>query len=367
MKELIKNSFFLGKSYLIFMLVLYKVADFITRTDAKMILFCSFSGRQFSDSPREIYDSLKNDKRFKDYKLVWVFNDPSKFKTEYSVKMGSWSYYKALFRSKFWVSNASIERLVPYKGKHVYINTWHGVPLKHLGPDEGNLPFLVSNWYSKVEFDLLTACGSYDFEIFKKIFPRSKSIKKVGLARNEPLINSELIRKKSGFQTYFDLDKSKQTILYAPTFREYDLEGKGFSANDMLSSLSVKYNVLFRGHYFSKLNIANDVIDVSDYSDLNDLLLNVDILITDYSSILFDFSLLEKPIFLYLYDWDKYKKYRGFYLAPTKLGIPYAFHSQDLVDMLNQKMDVSIIGVKQINVKFHEKNNAIETITEFIE
>lgn len=109
------------------------------------------------------------------------------------VDINSFDYLVTLFKSKYWISNASIELLIPINSKkHIYINTWHGIPMKHLGPDEKNLEFIVKNWYRKVKFDLLLCSGDYDKKIFEYIFPNNINVDVVGLPRNEALVKESL-------------------------------------------------------------------------------------------------------------------------------------------------------------------------------
>ncbi|MGO2952514.1 MAG: CDP-glycerol glycerophosphotransferase family protein [Lactobacillus sp.] len=167
----------------------YWFFDVIVPVDRHFVLFCSFSGRQVSDSPKAIYDELMQDRHFSHYRMVWVVTDSKLAKDVESVKMGSFKYYWFLFRARYWVANTSIERLVALnRKKHVYINTWHGIPLKKLALDEPHLSYLVKKWYQTVQFDLLTCCSAYDQAIFERIFPNTKNIEAINLPRNYPLV-----------------------------------------------------------------------------------------------------------------------------------------------------------------------------------
>lgn len=326
------------------MTLIYVLIDFLTKTDEKTIIFASYSGRQYSDSPRVIYEAIKNDEYFNDYKFVWAFRKPDTFSEvdpEEKVDINSFKFLKELFKAKYWISNASIERLIPTKHKkHVYINTWHGVPLKHLGPDEDNLEYIVKNWFKNVHFDLLTATNEFDKKIFKHIFPKNEeTISVIGLPRNNELLvyNGEkdsLIKEKLNLTL-----SNKKIILYAPTFREY-LKNKTpdfpFS-KEQLEKLSYNYIILNRGHYFAE-NEDNDlVVNVSHYSNLNELMEISDLLITDYSSIMFDYELLQKPILLLADDLEEYSKKRGIYMPLEELGFSIYKNKTSLFDQLMSK------------------------------
>ncbi|KPD34385.1 CDP-glycerol glycerophosphotransferase family protein [Pediococcus acidilactici] len=369
MKEFIKKSNLVGWIYLKCMLIFYKILNTIIPVDKNIIVFSSFSGRQYSDSPRALYESFKKDKNFENFKLIWFFNDPKQFpEVKHSVKLGSLKYYYYLFKSKYWVANSSIERLIPINSKkHVYINTWHGIPLKQLGPDEPNLSFLVRNWYLNVSFDILTCSGQYDYKIFEHIFPSTKRIIKTDIPRNEILIqkSKQADEIKKDIITSLDLDPKKLILLYAPTFREFDEPDQKHILPFLDSEILNRFNVLFRGHYFTKYEKVENVKDVSYFNDLDKLLIACDLLVTDYSSIVLDYSLLEKRAMLYMYDWEKYKKYRGFYIDPSTLGLPIATNGKELKKKLFEFPD-EFNSTLDLKNKYHTGTNSIEYLTEFI-
>lgn len=367
LKNKIKHSSVIGSMYLVVMKLFLTIFQFFLPIKRNQILFCSFSGRQYSDSPLEIYNELKNDPKFKNFKLLWTFTDPDQYPSVPSankVRIDSIAFWKILLQSKYWISNSSIDRLIPsLNKKHVYINTWHGIPLKHLGPDEANLEFLVKNWFKNVKFDLLFCCSEYDRDIFHHIFPETKNIQILGLPRNKQLMSEYSMDDLLKLKKDLNIDMNKKTILYAPTFREYnDVNGSNnFSvpfSTDFIKKVSEKFNFLVRGHYFvDSFKLDDDpehkIIDVSSYPNLNDLFQVSDIVISDYSSLIFDFALLKKQIVLYLNDIEEYSKYRGFYLNPKELDLNKAFNEQELSDILmNDKINHN--KVDQLNKKFNQ-------------
>lgn len=341
----IKNSEFLGRIYIFVLSNYFKILDSLIKTDKKQILFVSFSGRQYSDSPRAVYERMVKDPRFDNYRFIWGVRDaelvPSNDRTT-GVNINSFSYYRTLAKSGIWIGNTSVERLIHVSGrKHLYLQTWHGIPLKHLGPDEPGLNFLTRYWYKHAQFDLLTASGEYDQQIFQHIFPGSRGTQITGLPRNENLGNQMSDRVKQSIKKVLNLDENKRTILFAPTFREYQQDSSSgettltldFNDNDIMRLLD-KYNVLFRGHYFVGKTKNNPFVDVSKYQNLNELMQISDLLVTDYSSIMFDFSLLHKPVFLLLEDLQEYSDKRGLYIDPRQLGLSFATTTTGMVDAL---------------------------------
>ncbi|KAF0507029.1 CDP-glycerol glycerophosphotransferase family protein [Pediococcus pentosaceus] len=346
MKNLLKRNKIMALLVTYSGIFLFKIIQKFVKIQENRILFVSFAGKQFSDSPKAIYEKLKdNDKSLE---LVWAFVEPNKVKMDVGckVKINSLSYLIELAKSKYWLSNASIERLIPFKsGAHVYINTWHGTPLKKLGKDDKKSDFLVKNWYEKADIDYFTVSSDYDFEIFKEVFPQIKHFIKGGLPRNEILYKAKddaILEKgiRNKIEKLFNLDKNKKTILYAPTFRDTRKLTEKFDQilnNDKFNKLSEKYNIIFRGHYFKESSNSNNMIDVSNYSDINELFISADILITDYSSVMFDFSILNKKIILFTPDYDEYVQERGFYVKPQALKLPIFYEISDLFGYLTSK------------------------------
>ncbi|WP_420223080.1 CDP-glycerol glycerophosphotransferase family protein [Pediococcus acidilactici] len=361
-KDLLKKNKIMALLITYIGLILFGIIQKFVKIKENQILFVSFAGKQFSDSPKTIYKRLVNNN---DFELVWAFLEPNEVKIDAGrkVKINSLSYFIELAKSKYWVSNASIERLIPFKSdKHVYINTWHGTPLKKLGKDDKKSDVLVRNWYKKANIDYFTVSSEYDFEIFKEVFPRVRHFIKGGLPRNEVLYkvkdNLELSKKiRNKVESTFNLDKNKKTILYAPTFRdtkELTVKFDQILNDEKFSELSKKFNILFRGHYFKEDSNTNDMIDVSNYPDINELFISSDVLITDYSSVMFDFSILNKEIILFTPDYNEYIKERGFYIEPKALKLPILYTVNELYKYLNRnELNMDVKNVLDFNCRYN--------------
>lgn len=371
MKDYLKKNKLLSNIVFYGLRILMWITSIFIKRNSKKILFTSYTGRQYSDSPKTIYEELIKDSRFSDYELIWAFEDPQKFpEIKSSVNINSFKFFKILLVAKFWIANTSIERLSAFKPKGtIYIQTWHGVPLKFLGQDEKSGDNLVKKWYSKVNFDLLCSTGTYNTKVLKRIFPNSKqSIAEIGLPRNNELLNyskNEIdeIKKELG------ITGEKKIILYAPTFREYKIDKKvAFPFTDeQLSELSKNYIILNRGHYFvnsSHEQIAN-VIDVTDFPDVNKLLKISEGLITDYSSIMFDYALLNRPILLLVEDLKEYQEKRGIYVNIEELGFDYFNSKDDLFNYLNGRKLSDKVVHKGLGEQIVNNNN-ISVIMEMI-
>jgi len=354
LKNAIKNGRVMGRIYGLIQVLFIKVLQVFVRPNPKQILFMSYSGRQFSDSPRTAFEKLQSDPAYKDFKFVWAFNDPSQFEHKgisKKISANSLFYFYHLLRSKYWISNTSIERLTPFKHeKNTYIQFWHGVPMKHLGPDETELSPLVKRWYQKADFDYLFTYGQYDTKLFKDIFPSAKRYNQVGQLRKLALNERSKQSDREHMMNMYHLNPNKTTLLYAPTFREYELnpDSLAYLGPGALSQLAKTYNVLYRGHYFTDDHKGlPDVVDANDM-DLNDLFILSDVLVTDYSSLLFDFSVEAKPIYLFEADLGEYRKKRGLYISGEQLGLPVATSERQLLEMLVQPSALDNSAVEDV-------------------
>lgn len=351
LKNKIKNSTLLGRMYGGLQVSFIKFLQLFVRVDDKQIMFMAYSGRQFSDSPREAFELLQADPAYADFTFVWAFNDPKAFDhpgITKKVSANSVACFYHLLRSKYWVSNASIERLTPFKHpKNVYIQFWHGIPMKHLGVDEKSISPLVKRWYQNANFDYLFTYGQYDTERFKRIFPAAQRYNEVGQLRKHALEQLRLTFDRKQSLEQLHLNPNKPTLLYAPTFREYtsDNQNLAYLGRGALSELAVTYNVIYRGHYFMELGDKIPGVVVANDMDLNALFLMSDVLVTDYSSLLFDYAPELKPIYLYEADLAEYQEKRGLYISGNELSLPVAHSEAELLNMLGEveKLETSAV------------------------
>ena len=317
----LKHNRVVQKGYTVIFSFLFRLLHLFIKVDKKQILFQSLIGKSFGDSPRVLYDAIKNNPNFREYKFIWAFDEPEKFRITgaKTVKLTSIQYYIEALKSGIWISNVSIERGLKFKpAKTIYINTWHGIPIKVIG----NAQKARNDYdYSTVDF----MCCSSEFE--KRIFERDFKVKsdciiKCGMPRNDELYHpSEEISDK--VKTELGIDKTKKIILYAPTWRDSKDGGNSYQIappmdlNYWKSMIGDEYVLFFRMHHLTTQLMGvefNDfVVDVSKYPEINKLLFVSDILISDYSATIFDFSILERPIISFAYDLEEYAESRGFY------------------------------------------------------
>ena len=330
------------------------VFKLFVRTDDKLILFNSFAGRKFDDSPKAIYEAMRMDSRFNTYKLVWAFHQPEKYEAHHKIKTDGLSYFKTALAARVWVTNSSVERGLNFTGKHtLYFNTWHGTPMKKMGSDIGtaNTSFDTKGGN---HFDVMMSQGHFETNVFSRSFgiPKERFLE-VGLPRNDILANytdeyRQLLRDK------LSIKMNQIVILYCPTFREYDKDERlnvvmtpPMNLKRWEQKLGNNYVILMRAHYeVSKVMKIEDngfVRNMTDYPDLNDLYIVADILISDYSSVFFDYSITGKPMLHFCYDYDKYSRRRGMY-----------FDIRDKVNGADTE-DAVIDLIKQIDMEAEKK------------
>lgn len=322
----LKNNKVAYAVYYLVMSFCMNVLKLFVKTDDKLILFNSFAGRKYDDSPKAIYEEMRKDPRFTGYRLVWAFHEPDKFRVEGAekIKTDGFLYFRTALAARVWVTNSSVERGLYFKGKNTfYLNTWHGSPIKKMGSDiaSDNQSFRAKG---KTHINIMNTQSYFEADIFSKCFgiPRKHFIE-VGLPRNDALANyteedREQIRRKLG------LPANKKVILYCPTFREYEKDenlgvvlAPPMDLKKWEAELGNQFVLLFRAHYeVSKVMEVqeNDFVrNVTAYPALNDLMIASDILISDYSSIFFDYSIMDKCMIHFTYDFDKYEEKRGMY------------------------------------------------------
>ncbi len=211
------------------------MALFVPKNE-KLIIFCSFGGRSYSDSPRALYENILQHNEFKDYKFVWAFVNPDKHQVQRAskVKIDTPLFFYQLLRAGVWVSNSGMDRGLNIKrNKLVKIETWHGTPLKKIGGDENNNSMLSKKAIRerqsapKDKSTIRCAQSEYDREIFSRVFNADiNSILLCDLPRNDKLfLYSDNDIKK--IRNKLRIPDDKKVILYAPTYREYLSEELG--------------------------------------------------------------------------------------------------------------------------------------------
>lgn len=322
---ILKHNLIIQRIYKFVFSLLFKIIGLLIKTDDKLILF-NAHGRKYNDSPKAIFEYMNSNSEYKNYKFVWALDDPEAYNIPNAVKikMDTMKYFIMALKAKYWVSCVNIERGLNFKKKQtVYMNTWHGVPLK-----------LVGNAVSKRKdfdfsnVDIFCYSGKYEEDIYIRDFNvLENNLFLTGLPRNDQLYNistSDIGECKKRL----NLPEDKKIILYAPTWRDSKNRGKSYTIapsidmNELQRELQEEYVFLLRTHSYTNellgINFNEFIRDFTSYPEINDLLIVSDILISDYSSVIFDYSILERPIICFAYDYEQYSLERGFYIDLEK-------------------------------------------------
>ncbi|MDD3984708.1 MAG: bifunctional glycosyltransferase family 2 protein/CDP-glycerol:glycerophosphate glycerophosphotransferase [Methanobacterium sp.] len=338
-----------------------------------MIIFESFRGQYYNDSPRYIYEYLYENYN-NSYEFIWIINDKNKKipGNPKKIKRYSLSYYYYMAISKYWVINLRQPRRLVKRDEQVVLSTWHGTPLKKLGLDLDEIysatPNIKEHYVSDAsKWDYLVSANRYSTNILRSAFKYTGEVLEYGYPRNDILYDnnnelSNIIKENLG------LPLDKKIILYAPTWRDdeyYDVGQYKFdlklNLDKLQEELGEDYIVLIRTHYFIADNLdltrfKEFAFNVSYYDDIAELYLISDILITDYSSVFFDFANLKRPILFYVYDYKKYSsKLRGFYIDMEKdLPGPLLFTTEQVINNI-QNIDIILQEYKRKYDEFYNR------------
>ena len=309
-------------------LPMYKVFNKILPIKNKMIIFQSYYGKSYACNPRAIYEELVDTNA--GYKCVWILNDVTKKLpgNPIIVKPKSIKYYYYMARAKYFINNANFPDFYNKRAGAINIETWHGTPLKKLGKDveEDSTAYKENTseeLFNRVKrWDKLIVPNKYTGDILSRAYEYKKEVIELGYPRND-VFYKENSKRIEAIKKHFNIDPDKKVIMYAPTWRENQKRGSSYKVPFDLEAFDSKfgeeYVLLLRLHYFDanrvcESDFVKSVINVSYYDDIADLYLITDVLITDYSSVMFDYANSQKPMLFYTYDIDEYKNnLRGLY------------------------------------------------------
>lgn len=296
-------------------------------------VFDSHNGSQYSCSPRTIYEELT--RRETDLECVWISQDgqfaiDGKART---VLAGSREHYRVLARARYIVTNQGLPPWFVKREGQTYVQTWHGTPLKRLAYDLRDMPYQRTerlDWMEREvpRWDLLLSPSPYATQVMRRAFKYDGEVLETGYPRNDILSTPEWERIGTRIRKRLGIPQGKKVVLYAPTWRDDRHHGEdrhGFSleldVETMRQALGKDHVLLLRTHHLitdrdrAATNPAGGfAIDVSRYPDIAELYMAADVLITDYSSAMFDYAVLGRPIVLYTYDLEWYRDHlRGMY------------------------------------------------------
>lgn len=345
---------------------IYNAAAHLTRLDEHLVVFEAFQGRQYTCSPKALYLEMKNDPRYDQYHFIWVFSpdaaerNPIADERTEIVLYNTQAHYLACARAKYIVTNSMPMGIIRLRPGQKLIETWHGTPLKRLGCDiqvdsnSINTKNEIHDRYRQRVQQMTHFLSPSDFytEKLTSAFDLNGAGSKVkliqqGYPRNDFLsrYTEQDVRR---IKESLGVPLNKKVILYAPTFRDNQKLDRAYSYSftlemdfdHLLQTLGEEYVILFRPHYFvaSRFDFkkyTGRVFDVSGVDDVNEMYVISDMLITDYSSVFFDYAILKRPILLFMYDLELYQgQLRDFYIDLKELPFPIVRTQQQLEEAI---------------------------------
>lgn len=312
------------------------------------VVFFSYFGKQYSCNPKYISEYLITHNL--PFEIVWAFTDTEKYSSLEKqgitlTKYLSLSFLHICLTSRYIITNSEIPSWLPITQKQTLINTWHG----------GGAYKKVGAAYEKETAEkqkrgaiaretpcvYLSSSKAFTEMTIKQSFHHDGDVIESGMPRNDILVNQNRSELYTKIRSFYSIPNEYKILLYAPTYRDskkvseylFDCESIRLA---LTQTFGGNWVILFRMHYFVMENLPEDLeyIDASGYPDMQELLYASDILVTDYSSSMWDFALTGKPCFLYATDLKQYDLKRGFYTDIHTWPYPLAENTEELVDII---------------------------------
>jgi CDP-glycerol glycerophosphotransferase len=325
----------------------------------RVIFFESSVGRSYSSNPKYVYEEMLRQGLDNEFVCVWSLEDTTIKIPGNGIKVKrarlKYLYYLAI--AKIWVCDTRQPEFLVKRPETTYIQLWHGTPLKKLAMDMDVLKMsegMELSEYKRIfkqntlTWDYLISQSNYTTKKFRSSFDFGNTILSTGFPRNDILFKKNNDKSIDSIKKTYNLPVDKKIILYAPTWRDDEFYENGVykftSPIDfelLKKELSDTHIVLVKLHYLVK-----DAVDWSRYEgfiykcdhlcDIQELYLISDVLVTDYSSVMFDYAILRRPMIIYSYDFETYRdNLRGFYFNIfEEFPGPIVQDTVDLIDSI---------------------------------
>ncbi|MGW4643473.1 CDP-glycerol glycerophosphotransferase family protein [Sphaerisporangium sp. NPDC004334] len=335
-------------------------------------VYLSFDGRSYSDNARAVYEERL--RRGDDREHIWVVKDGAFVPPDSAalglgpgiaptiVREGSREHYTALARSRHIITNTLLPQWFRAREDQICVQTWHGTPLKRVGGDQRHMSRepRPAAWYRQAaevaNWDLLVTQSPWASEVLRRAFGYGGEILSSGLPRNDVLSSPERAELAAAVRRGLGIPAGRRVVLYAPTWRDHDRRNSSVRLDlaEARRVLGRDHVLLVRGHMMQAPPVAAGLVvpgpaslvrpgpvsreypfalDVTTYPDIADLLLIADVLITDYSSVMFDFAATGRPMIFFGYDLERYRNSRGLYLdLRTQAPGPLLAESGDVIE-----------------------------------
>lgn len=335
----------------------YHLSRLAAPLNPNIVVFESTLARSFGGNPKAIYDELvrRGDSRLK----VIVSNKHVRVRDENTVvvKRHSFAFLWYLATAKYWINDQNFPHYITRRRGGIYVQTWHGTPLKKMFLDQTNFFGRDPGYITRVkkmasQWNRLVSPNPHTSKAMRSSYGYRGEIFELGYPRNDILSSPDRDAVGEGIRQRLGISQDKFVVLYAPTFRDDKPTKQGrfafdwpFTPSAFHKSLGDDVVLLIRTHNLvsNKVRIpdeiASNVIDVSKYPDIQELFLASDMLITDYSSSFFDYAILDRPVLFFAYDLENYRdSLRGFYLDYEKdLPGPIFENSESLFSEIRRR------------------------------
>ena len=361
------------------------------------IVFSNFMGKSYGCNPKYITQEIL--KRKLPYNIVWLVNDPKAERVNFPsqvrlVKYDSGKGFKELLTAKIWVDNTRKpdfwSRGLNKQPEQIYIQTWHGTlgikkienAIKHKNSSNW------TRWIKNAKIDsqninYLLTTSETDKKFMRESFWYDGEILVSGYPRNDVLYSSNEVKQKIKEKVFSSLGipLSNQLVLYCPTFRD-DGRTSCFTMDypQIINALEIKlkkqvtlgvrFHPANESFASSIVKYSTNLINATPYPDIMELLIAADVLITDYSSCIFDFMHLRRPSFIFATDIAQYEQERGFYFPLEDTPFSIATNNDELVHNINHfdnQRYITIIDEYMKRNGYADDGHASERVVNLIE
>ncbi|MFD1217811.1 bifunctional glycosyltransferase/CDP-glycerol:glycerophosphate glycerophosphotransferase [Microbulbifer celer] len=318
-------------------------------------VFSAYWDSQIACNPKAISDELMQLRP--DIEQYWIVKNGAEIVPGYQViSPNSLKYYYTMAVAKYFINNANFPNFLIKRQGQIHIQTKHGTPIKKMGYDlirESKANDMSPKLFAHrcARWDYVISSNTYSSEIWRGAFPFNYQLLEIGYPRNDRLKNSSFeeciaVRESLG------IPSDAFVILYMPTFRDYDRNHvPSLEVDSLLCAAGENSYLIVRSHYFKKkvqelrTDLKDRVLTADKYPIVEDLYIASDILVSDYSSSVFDYMNLGRQVFLYCYDFIEYQEYRGIYLnLQEEFGEFYCETQEELESKINQFKSANNVG-----------------------
>src|SRR5919198_2549751 len=299
--------------------------------DPDLAVYGAYWFRAYSCNPRAIYEKARE--LVPNARGVWVVRrdalEPLPPGVEYVIR-GTRPYFEAVARATYLINNVNFPNNVVKRSGSVHVQTHHGTPLKYMGLDlrksesQGRGMDFDKLLQRVARWDYSISSNPHSTEVWERVYPGDYETLEIGYPRNDPLAAATPATVAAA-RAAPGIADGQTAVLYAPTHREYEeTYVSRLDLGQLAEALGPRHVILARLHYFydsdplvRELHEAGRLLDVATHPSVEELCLAADVLLTDYSSIMFDYAVLDRPIVIHAPDWEESPPRRGVYFDLT--------------------------------------------------